>query len=240
MQKRAVAQAPRTNRLLAALPADELARVRPHLERIDLPIKMVLYESNKPIEHAYFVHRGVASLVGQLPPQNLVEVATVGPEGMVGLPLVLGDDRASGDAFMQVPGDGARIETAAFRKLLPQCPAFQRLLMRYALALIAQISQNVACNRAHTVEERAARWLLMTHDRVHEATFTLTQEFLGQMLGVRRPTVSLAASMLARAGLIDYVRGQVEVLDRDGLERAACDCYRIITDEFDRLVGGDG
>lgn len=240
MEEPVVVQAPRTNRILASLPASELAKVHRCLEPVAMPIKMVLFERNKPVEHAYFVHRGVASLVGHMPAENLVEVATIGPEGMVGLPLVLGDDRSSGDAFMQVPGEGARIEANAFRALLPECPQLYRMLTRYALALIAQISQNVACNRAHTVEERAARWLLMTHDRVHQASFTLTQEFLGQMLGVRRPTVSLAAGMLARAGLIHYVRGQVEVLDRDGLERAACDCYRIITAEFDRLVGAVG
>ena len=158
-----------------------------------------------------------------------VEIATVGPEGMVGLPVFLSDEQVAHRAFVQVPGEGARIAADAFRRLIPRCPVLNHLLLRYTLALLHQIGQNAACNRIHLVEERCARWLLMSHDRVQEDSFPLTQEFLAQMLGVRRPTVSIAGGMLARAGVVTYTRGQITILDRAGLEAAACECYRIIS-----------
>ena len=143
-------------------------------------------------------------------------------------------------AFIQIPGDGVRIKADAFRRMVKECPRFEALLLRYTLALMNQMAQNAACNRTHSVEERLARWLLMTQDRVHEATFPLTQEFIAQMLGVRRPTVSLAAGMLAKAGMISYVRGRMTILSRSGLEEASCECYRVIRGEFERLVGSKG
>ena len=235
-----VAQAPRTNRLLAALPPQEMKAVRAFLEPVPLPFKFVLFEANQTHTHVYFVHRGVASLVREMADGTVIEIATIGPEGAVGLPLLLGGESMAANCFMQVPGEGARVEAEDFRELMGRCPALRGLMLRYALAFVNQIAQNAACNRAHSIEERAARWLLLTHDRVHEASFPLTQEFLGQMLGVRRPTVSLAAGMLAKAGLIHYVRGQVTVLDRAGLEGVACECYRVIRDGYERLVGAPG
>jgi CRP-like cAMP-binding protein len=243
MQKpipRVVAQAPRSNYLLAALPPDEMEAVRPHLEPLPLATAFPLYEPERPIEHVYFIHRGVASLVISAKQGAAVEFASVGPEGMVGVPVVLGAEQMASKAYMQVPGEGARIAVETFRRLLDRSPILHRLLLRYVLALMNQIAQSAACNRMHAVEERCARWLLMTHDRVHEGSFPLTQEFLAQMLGVRRPTVSIAAGMLAKAGLIHYVRGQMTVLDRAGLEAASCECYRIITGEFERLIGSKG
>ncbi len=235
-----VIQSPRTNHLLAALPPQDMKAVRAYLEPLPLPLKFVLFEHNQPQTHVHFVHRGVASLVREMADGTIVEIATIGPEGAVGLPLVLGGESMAARCFMQVPGEGARIEAEDFRELMGRCPALRSLMPRYALAFMNQIAQNAACNRVHSIEERAARWLLMTHDRVHEASFPLTQEFLGQMLGVRRPTVSLAAGMLAKAGLIHYVRGQITVLDRAGLEGVACECYRAIRDEYERLVGVPG
>jgi CRP-like cAMP-binding protein len=138
---------------------------------------------------------------------------------------------------MQVPGHGARMEADAFRAFVRGSPVLNRVLLRYALALMTQMAQNAACNRTHSVEERCARWLLMTQDRVRSPTFELTQEFLAQMLGVRRPTVSIAAGILAQAGLISYVRGRITILDRSELEAACCECYRIIATEFERLLG---
>ena len=235
-----VTQAPRTNRLLAALPPQEMKAVRAFLEPVPLPFKHVLFEQNQPQTHVWFIHRGVASLVREMADGTIVELATVGPEGLVGLPLVLGGTSVAARSIIQVAGEGARVEAEDFRELMGRCPVLHGLMLRYALAFMNQIAQSAACNRAHSIEERAARWLLMTHDRVHEASFPLTQEFLGQMLGVRRPTVSLAAGMLAKAGLIHYVRGQVTVLDRAGLEGAVCECYRAIRDEYERLVGAPG
>ena len=230
----------RTNRILAALPPGEVEIVQPHLERLPLPTRHGLYDLNCPIEHVYFVDRGIASLMAPMTDAPPVEIATVGSEGMVGIPLLLGADRMASRAFMQVGGAGVRIEAENFRRLIELCPVLNRLLLRYTLALINLMAQSAACNRAHSVEERCARWLLMTHDRVHERSFPLTQEFLAQMLGVRRPTVSIAAGMLARAGLITYVRGQMTLLDRAGLEAASCGCYRIIAAEFERLLGERG
>ncbi len=223
------------NRILAALPAEEMRRLESHLEPVALTYKLDLYRRDSPVRQVYFVNRGVASLTTPMDGGQPVEIATVGPEGMVGLPVFLAADRIAHRAFMQVPGEGVRLGTREFLSLIDSCPVLNRMLQRYTLALINQIGQNAACNRTHTVDERCARWLLMTHDRVDSDSFPLTQEFLAQMLGVRRPTVSIAAGMLQRAGLISYMRGQMTLLDRAGLERAACDCYRIISDSFDRM-----
>jgi CRP-like cAMP-binding protein len=235
-----VPQAAPMNRILAALPPEEMDRLEPHLETVDLPTRMVLYEPNSPVEHVYFPHRGVVSLLTLMPDGTAVEIATVGPEGMVGMPVLLGAEQMASKAFIQIPGDGVRIKADAFRRVVKECSRFEALLLRYTLALMNQMAQNGACNRTHSVEERLARWLLMTQDRVHEATFPLTQEFIAQMLGVRRPTVSLAAGMLAKAGMISYVRGRMTILNRAGLEEASCECYRVIRGEFERLVGNKG
>jgi CRP-like cAMP-binding protein len=225
------------NRILAALPEEESERILPLLEPVDLPTSRLLYEIGEPITHVYFVYRGVASLMTPMKDGPPIELATVGAEGMVGMPVFLCDDRMPSRAFMQVPGHGARMEADAFRAFVRGSPVLNRVLLRYALALMTQMAQNAACNRTHSVEERCARWLLMTQDRVRSPTFELTQEFLAQMLGVRRPTVSIAAGILAQAGLISYVRGRITILDRSELEAACCECYRIIATEFERLLG---
>ena len=229
---------PRTNRILAALPPEEMEMLKPLLEAVALPFRQNIYETDRPVDHVYFLHRGVASMVTDMPDGLSVEIATVGPEGMVGIPILLGAERMASKAFMQVPGEGVRMEADAFRDVIGRCPALNRLLLRYTLALMTLLAQNAACNRMHAVEERCSRWLRLTQDRVRTASFPLTQEFLAQMLGVRRPTVSIAAGMLARAGLITYVRGNITILDRPGLEAATCDCYRIIAREFEQLLGG--
>jgi CRP-like cAMP-binding protein len=232
-----VAQRPLVNYLLDVLPAEEKAAISPHLEEMELPQRLGFYEPDRPIEHVYFVHHGVASLMAPMKDGLPVEIATVGPEGMVGLPVFLSADRVAHRSFMQVSGQGARIAAPAFRQIIERCPTLHERLLRYTLGLLNQVGQNAACNRAHSIEERCCRWLLMTHDRVQARSFELTQEFLAQMLGVRRPSVSIAAGMLAKAGFITYVRGQMTILDRDGMEAAACECYRIIADEFTRLLG---
>lgn len=231
---------PRINRILAALPPEEMEVLWPRLEKIQLPLRRDLYETGRPVEYVYFLHLGVASMVTEMPEGTAVEIATVGSEGMVGIPIFLGEERMASRAFIQVPGEGVRIEADVFREVLKRCPTLNRLLLRYTLALMNQMAQNAACNRTHAIEERCSRWLLMTQDRVRQPSFPLTQEFLAQMLGVRRPTVSIAANMLAKAGLISYVRGQITILNRSGLEAASCECYRIIAGEFDRLVGDRG
>lgn len=229
-----------SNRLLAALPPEEWEILRPDLEEVPLTFKLTIYEPEKRFEHVYFPVSGAVSLVTEFENGSAVEVATVGPEGIVGLPIFLEDDVMACHAFVQVPGKGVRISIEAFRRAIGRCPRLHRLISRYTLALLNAMAQNSACNRAHSVDERLARWLLTTHDRVHQATFPLTQEFMAEMLGVSRPTVSTTASILQKAGYITYVRGQVTVTDRPGLETACCECYSVIQRQFERLIGGEG
>jgi CRP-like cAMP-binding protein len=228
------------NRLLAALPAEEMEVLRPDLEQVSLPFRQVLFETNKPIEWVYFLHRGVASVVQEMEDGTTIEVAVIGPEGVVGLAAFLGGSVILAKAFIQVPSEASRIEAGALQQALDRAPRLRELLGRYTLALLNQLARNGACNQVHAVEPRMARWLLLTHDRVHADTFPLTQEFMAQMLGVSRSTVSITAGRLQKAGLVSYVRGTITITDRLGLEAASCECYRVIRDQFDRLVGGDG
>jgi CRP-like cAMP-binding protein len=230
---------PGRNALLAALPAQERELLTRELEPVELTFKQVLEEPGRPIGHVWFPRSGVTCMFSQMEDGSAVEVATLGREGFVGLPIVLGAQRMAHRVLVQIPGEGDRIPAAALTALLPRLPALHRVMLRCALALVTQIAQGSACNRLHPVEQRCARWLLMTHDRVDGDSFPLTQEFLGQMLGITRPSVSIAAGMLQRAGLVRYARGVITVLDRAGLEEAACECYRLIADEFRRLAGSE-
>jgi CRP-like cAMP-binding protein len=239
MQQKQDACDPNGNALLRFVPEKELRALASHLEAFSLDLGQNIYEPNGPIEYVYFICHGVVSLVKNLDDGDTVEVATIGPEGMVGVPIVLGSNATDNRAFVQIPGESLRMKTSVFKRLLKDLPKLQALLLRYTLALLNQIAQSAACNRSHSVDERCARWLLMTHDRVKKDAFPLTQEFLGQMLGVHRPTVSVAAGMLQRAGFIQYTRGVITVTDRKGLENASCGCYRAITDEYRRLLSGE-
>jgi CRP-like cAMP-binding protein len=157
---------------------------------------------------------------------------------MVGLPVFLGADEMPSRTLCQIAGEALRMDSATFREEAGRMGSLHRLLLRYTQAMLNSLAQTAACNRAHSVEERCARWLLITQDRIGSDRFPLTQEFMGQMLGVRRATVNVAAGMLHKAGFIAYTRGRITVLDREGLESAACECYRLIRSEFDRLVPG--
>ena len=214
------------NQLLARLEPDTLRAITPRLERVQLPLGASLYEPGGPMTHAWFPAEGVVSVVAS--PQVRVEVATIGREGVLGVPLLLGAQRSVDHAFPQVEGWGWRMAAADFLDAVRAHPDFSRRLHRYAYALLVLVSQGSACNRAHDVHQRCARWLLQTHDRVRGDAFDLTQEFLAEMLGERRATVNQAASALAHRGLIRYSRGRIEVVDRPGLEQAACECYRTI------------
>ena len=226
-----------SNRLLASLPAAADAHLRPRLEHVTLALKQVLSEPGEPIRHVYFPTTAVVSLLTVLDGGKALETATVGNEGMVGLPLFLGADRTPGRAVCQVAGAALRLPAASFRTAVAAGGPLHERLHRYTQALFTQVSQVVACNPVHVIEARCARWLLTTHDRVGADRFPLTQEFLSQMLGVRRATVTVAAGRLQRAGLIRYRRGVATVVDRPGLEAAACECYRVVADEFRRLLG---
>jgi CRP-like cAMP-binding protein len=224
------------NWLLDSLPRADIERVRPHLEAVPVAIKQVIYEPNGPIQHVYFPTSCIISLVTYMKDGASVEMATVGHEGMVGLPVFLGTGTMPSRAFGQVAGNSLRIATAAFTAEVKRNGPLVRVLNRYTQALFNQVAQTTACNRLHLVEQRCARWLLQTHDRVGSDQFLLTQEFLAQMLGVRRSGVSAAAGLLQKAGLIRYARGRITILDRAALESAACECYGVIKREFDRLI----
>jgi CRP-like cAMP-binding protein len=224
--------------LLTLLPRAMRDRLLPQFETVSLGIKDILYEPNAPIEYVYFPLNGVMSMVSILKGGAHIEVATTGNEGMLGLPVFLGRDSTPLQAFSQVPGESLRMKASAFKRHLKAEPALTTVLQRYTQAMMVQIAQGTACNRAHSIQQRCCRWLLMTHDRVFSDDFLLTQEFLGQMLGVRRATVSEVAGELQRAGLIQYSRGRVTITDRQGLERCACECYAIIRDEYDGLFTG--
>ena len=222
------------NLLLASLPRSERELIARHLEPIEMPVGMPIYQEGEPLTHAYFPIVGVISIVSAMD-QGTVEVGTVGREGMLGLPILLFTPSTTTRAFMQVPGHGWRCSAEALLEAVDESRALSRLLHRYIQALFEQVAQSVACNRLHTLEERCARWLLMVHDRMDGEILPLKQAFLADMLGVHRPAVTLAAGALQSAGLISYSRGKVHVIDRDGLESAACACYRIVRDSFARL-----
>jgi len=228
------------NRLLAALDRETYEAIAPQLEAVRLELKDSIYEPDKSIEYAYFPINGVISMLAQVEDDIEIEVATIGNEGVAGLPLFLGVSVTAGRAFSQIPGDALRMKAEAFRKAFQTFEPFRNLLQLYTQALMVQISQGNACNRVHSMEERCARWLLQTHDRVAADEFVLTQEFLGQMLGVRRASVNVVSSMLQKAGFIRYSRGRITVTDRAGLESASCRCYEVIRKEYERLLNGSG
>jgi CRP-like cAMP-binding protein len=225
---------PRSNRILEALPAEDRDRLIRSMVLVALPIKTVLFEPGEPIRAVHFPIDGVISLVTPLDDGAIVEVATVGNEGIVGVPLFSGGSLAV-RAISQVSGSSLRMDAAAFLAEVDRPGAFSDLVHQYLSALFGQISQAAACNRLHTNEERLSRWLLMSHDRVGVDDFAITHEFLGQMLGSRRATVTLSAGILQAAGLIRYHRGHVSILDREGLESVACECYGSIKRELDRV-----
>lgn len=223
------------NRLLGALLSEDLDRILPSLESVPLVDGMPIYEPNKPITHVYFPISGVVSLVSEMR-EGTVEVGAIGREGMTGLPLVLHASTMPSRAFVQVPGHAYRIRGADLVDILRSAPRIERLVYRYILALFDQAAQHAACNRLHALEERCARWLLMTHDRVDGDVLPLKQQFLAEMLGVHRPAVTIAAGALQKAGVIRYTRGKVTVLDRAALEDASCECYGIIARRAEELL----
>lgn len=224
------------NRLLAALPTDVYQRLTPHLELVSLKLHQTIYEENEPITHIYFPHGSLISLVTSMQDGTTIEIGLVGREGMAGLPALLGSRTRGHSALVQVSNSAMRIDAAVIKAEFEHGGALQRVILRYFQALLTQISQCVACNRFHTTEERFARWLLLVRDRLQTNEFQLTQEFVGQMLGIRRSSVTVAAGNLSQAGLIRYTRGKVIILDSEALEDFSCECYGVIRDEFNQLL----
>ncbi|HEY0776998.1 MAG TPA: Crp/Fnr family transcriptional regulator [Gemmatirosa sp.] len=231
------AQAAEQNRLLRALPPAAYAQLAPYLESIAIKAGQVLWPADRPIHGVYFPRTAVVSLLTMLDDDAPVESATVGREGVVGVPVVHGVAETHTQALAQIDGLAARVDTDRFRAWLAAADGALPVLLRYAQALLEQTAQSVACNRRHAMEERCARWLLATRDRVGSDQFTLTHEFLAQMLGTRRASVTVAAGMLQHAGLLRYTRGRVTILDAARLEEASCECYHIVRDQHARLLG---
>ena len=230
-------QPPARNGLLAALPPEDLARLQRSLQPVELPFDHTLYPADGIVEAVLFVETGMVSLIATLEDGEQVEVGIAGSEGLIGLPLVLGDDRSLVEARVQMEGTALRMNAAAFRDEVEESAALRGLLKRYTLAFQAQVTMTAACNARHAIEQRLSRWLLTAHDRAGADEFPITHEFISMMLGVRRPGVSLAAGVLQKAGLIHYVRGRMAVTDRPGLEAASCECYHTARREFARLLG---
>jgi CRP-like cAMP-binding protein len=223
------------NRILDALQPSERQRILSFSTPMVLDVKTVLFEPGQPITEIYFPLDGVISLVTPLVGGAIVEVATVGNEGIVGVPIAPQGALAV-RAITQVAGRSLRMASERFLTEIDHDGQFGQLVGRYLLALFGQIAQAAACNRLHSNEERLSRWLLMSHDRVGVDEFAITHEFLGQMLGSRRATVTLSAGLLQAAGLIRYQRGHVTILDREGLEAVSCECYGVIKHVLDRVV----
>jgi CRP-like cAMP-binding protein len=227
------------NRLLGMVPEAERARMASDFELVELSIKQVLYRENEPIEHVYFPLTGVLSLVSQMDDGRAIEVVTIGNEGMAGLPVFLQAEVTSAHrVFSQIPGRSLRMSAARFSDFITSGDngGLHLVMNRYAQALISMIARAVACNAVHSVQQRACRWLLTTHDRAGTHEFVLTQEFLGQMLGVTRASVNEVARDLQDAGAIDYSRGRITILNREELASRSCECYAVVRSELDRLL----
>lgn len=216
---------PTRNRLLAALPSEEYARLLPHLEAVPLPFMKVLYEGGETIRHVYFPDDGLISLLIVMEDETVREIGVIGNEGMLGAAVALGMKTATTRALIQLPGSAVRMKAGALRDELEMGGALPSVLRRYSHALFAQVAQSAACVSSHAVSQRLARWLLMTHDHAPGDEFEMKHEFLATMLGATRSVVTRAAGRLQQEEMIRYTRGRVTVLDRSGLEATACECY---------------
>ena len=228
--------APPTNRLLAALPKDEYQRLLPKFEPFSLVFGEVIYEPGDLIRDVYFPTSGIISLLAAVEDRATLEVGIVGREGMVGLPAFMGVKTSGNRAVVQGAGEALRMKAKAFRRECENGSSLARLLLRYTHSRLTQIAQGAACNRFHPIDARLARWLLMTRDRMGTDEFRLTQEFLSNMLGVRREGVSKAAGALQQHDLISYSRGNLLILNRVGLKAIACHCYGVIKKEYDTFL----
>jgi CRP-like cAMP-binding protein len=223
------------NRLLAALPAKEYAHLLPNLEEIPLTYAETLYQQGEAIRYIYFPNSGMISLLTHAAEGEVLEVGVVGTEGMIGLPVFLGVETSRNQVIVQGDGAALRIKTEDFIKECGRGGSLPKLLRRYTHALITQVSQTVACNRFHLIEERLMCWLLLMHDRMQTDKFKITQDFLSKMLGVRREAISKSAANLQQRKLIEYSRGIVSIINRAALEAAACNCYSVVKAEYDNL-----
>jgi len=227
---------PKTNHLLASLPSAEWRRLEPHLERVELPLGKVLYESGDTMRHVYFPTNTIVSLLYVMESGASAEIGVVGNEGIVGISLFMGGGSTPSRAVVQSAGEGLRLKAQIIKDEFDRSGPVMHLLLRYTQALITQMSQTAVCNRHHSLDQQLCRWLLLSLDRLQGTTLTMTQELIANMLGVRREGVTESALKLQRAGLINYARGHITVLDRPGLEKRCCECYAVVKKEYERLL----
>jgi len=227
---------PRQNHLLAALPYGDYERLRPHLDHVQMPLGEVLYTSGGELPYVYFPTTCVVSLVYVMANGASAEIAVTGNEGLLGVALFLGGHTAPNQAVVQVAGDAHRVAGKVIKSEFDKGGPLQHLLLLYTQALLAQMAQTAVCNRHHSLDQQLCRWLLLSLDRLSSGELTMTQELIANMLGVRRQGVVEAARNLQKAGLIDYQRGHIRVLDRPGLEARVCECYGVVRREYDRLL----
>ncbi|MDZ8135289.1 MAG: Crp/Fnr family transcriptional regulator [Nostoc sp. DedQUE04] len=225
------------NKLLATLPASDYERLVPHLKLVSLSTRQILHHAGEAIAQVYFPNKAVVSIITTMEDGSTVEVGLVSNEGMVGMSVILGDNTTTTTAFVQIPGSAMQMDADILKSEFNRGGAIQSVLLRYVQAVYTQIAQGSACNRLHRLERRLARWLLTVSDRLESDEFPLTQEFISQMLGVRRVGVTEAANILSEAGTIAYRRGEIHILNREALEKTSCECYQVIENEFIRLLG---
>lgn len=226
---------PALNRLLQALPAVDLELARPHLQAVELTREAILVEAGRPLTQIWLPHSGIISLVVSLSEGQAVEVAMIGNDGIVGAPEALCDAIALSDAVVLCPGTASVLAVADLRMIADKSVAWRRLLAAHQQTLLAQAQQSVACNAAHSVEERLSRWLLRAHELSQEEALPMTQELLARMLGVQRNAVSIVAHALQQAGVISYSRGQIEIIDQEALRKTTCECHRLLKSRQARL-----
>ena len=226
-----------TNQLLAALPESEYQRLAPHLTHISLHSGQTLYGPDEPIRTVYFPNQAMVSLISIMEDGSTTEVGLVGNEGMLGLPAVWGGEFTPNHTVVQIASSAMQLRADVLKQEFNRGEALQRLILLYTQALFVQVAQNAACNRQHSVGERLARWLLSVHDCVQRNELPLTQELIGNMLGIRRSSVTVTANILQQAGIIRYSRGRISIQNRRALEARACECYRLIQQQYSRLLG---
>ena len=232
-----VANDPIDNRLLALLPADEYERLRPHLRPVSFSLGEIVYEFGGQLDYVFFPTTSIISLLYTMENGSSAEMGLTGNDGVVGIALFMGGGTMPNRAVVQSAGDGLKMKARVLQEEFALGGTFQRLLLRYTQALITQISQTAVCNRLHSVEQQLCRWLLLSHDRLNSNELVMTQELIADMLGVRREGVTVAAGRLQDDGAISYVRGRIQILDREKLEATVCECYRVVKEEVDRLLG---
>jgi CRP-like cAMP-binding protein len=225
------------NRLLAALPREEYERLLPQLHEVTFTLGEVVYEFGGHLDYVFFPTNSIVSLLYTMENGTSAEMGLTGNDGVVGIALFMGGGTMPNRAVVQSAGSAVRMKAKVLQDEFARGGKFQQLLLRYTQALITQISQTAVCNRLHSVEQQLCRWLLLSHDRIETDELIMTQELIADMLGVRREGVTVAAGRLQDAGAISYVRGHIKIVDRRKLEETVCECYRVVKDEFDRLLG---